>query len=99
MTGLPGSVAVADSVAADAWAVRDADLSGVHCRALYLEWDRDYRLLASADVKEPEAVQALSHLRPGELQLAGNRREPDGPAAVLPAEDASPQAVLECSDG
>jgi hypothetical protein len=90
---------VADSVAADAWAVRDADLSGVHCRALYLEWDRDYRLLASADGKEPEAGQALSHPRPGELQLAGNRREPDGPAAVPPAEDASPQAVLECSDG
>lgn len=95
MSGLPDSVAVGDSVAADAWAVRDADLSGVHCRALYRGWDRDYRLLASADVKEPEAVQALSHPQPGELQPAGNRREPDGPAAVLPAEGASPQAVLE----
>jgi hypothetical protein len=89
MTGLPDSVAVADSVAVDAWAVRDADLSGVHCRALYLEWDRDYRLLASADVKEPEAVQGLLHPRLGELQRAGNRREPDGPAAALPAEGAS----------
>jgi hypothetical protein len=53
MTGLPDSVAVDDSAAADAWAVRDADPWGVHCRARYLEWDRDYRLLASADVKEP----------------------------------------------
>lgn len=89
-----------DSVAADAWAVPDADLSGVHCRARYLEWDRDYRLLASADGKGPEAAQALSHPRPGELPLSGNRREPDGPAAaVLPAGDASPQAVLECWDG
>jgi len=84
MTGLPDSVAVADSVAADAWAVRDADLSDVHCRARYRGWDRDYRLLASADVKEPEAVQGLLLLRLGELQLPGNRREPDGPAAVLP---------------
>ena len=76
-----------DLAAVDAWAVRDADQSVARCPAPCPESDRDFHLLALADVEEPEdVVKALLHPLQGELQSAVNQPEPDGPRVVPPAE-------------
>lgn len=88
MVGLP------DSAVAGASADRDADLSGVRCRAPCLEWGHDCRLSASEDVKElVTALRALSRSLLGELQLAVSRRELDGPRAVVLVQDVRQQAA------
>jgi hypothetical protein len=71
----------------DAWAVRGADQSVARCPAPCPESDRDFHLSASEDVEEPgDVVKVLLHPLQGELQLAVNQPELDGPRAVLLAE-------------